>query len=290
MSGLAGIWHPDGRPIDRAVLADMLDKAGHRGPDGRGSWIDGSIGFGHLLLCTTPGKVDDLAQPIVDAAVGLAITADVRIDNRDDILPTLHGKGCAPRSSSDAELILRAYQCWGDECPRYLIGDFVFALWDRPRRRLVCARDVMGTKPFYYVADGRGVTFASEIPQLFAEPLLAREPNLPMVGEILASAISSRTETVFRNVMCLPGAHTLTVDDAGIRLREYWSPDATRELRYRRDEEYADHFLSLFEDVLTCRVPARGPVGILVLTEYGSVATLTQKSKGSGADSKSQES
>ena len=76
--------------------------------------------------------------------------------------------------------------------------------------------------------------------------------------------------------MCLPGAHTLTVDDAGIRLREYWSPDATRELRYTRDEEYADHFLSLFEDVLKCRVPARGPVGIFMSggLDSGSVAVF----------------
>lgn len=144
MSGLAGIWHPDGRPIDRAVLAGMLDKAAHRGPDGRHVWLDGSIGLGHLLLRTMPDEIDTEGQPFVDVATGLTIVADARIDNRRDILATLRDKGFEPRSSSDAELVLRAYQCWGDECAGHLIGDFAFAIWDRLRRRLVCARDVYG--------------------------------------------------------------------------------------------------------------------------------------------------
>lgn len=122
----------------------------------------------------------------------------------------------------------------------------------------------MGSRPLYYVADRHRVTFASEIQQLFADPSLAREPNLPVVGEFLARTLSSLTETAFRHVMCLPGGRSLTVDDAGVHVREYWAADTTRELRYKCDEEYADHFLSLFEDVLACRVPALGPVGIFL--------------------------
>ncbi len=103
------------------------------------------------------------AQPFVDG--DLAITADVRLDNRDELLAAL---GLADRSMSDAALVLAAYRRWATDCPSRLLGDFAFALWDAHRRALFCARDHFGVKPFCYSAGTDRFVFASEIKALLA--------------------------------------------------------------------------------------------------------------------------
>ena len=120
------------------------------------------IGLGHGLLRTADeGPLH--AQPFVDG--DLAITADVRLDNRDELLAAL---GLADRSMSDAALVLAAYRRWATDCPSRLLGDFAFALWDAHRRALFCARDHFGVKPFCYSAGTDRFVFASEIKALLA--------------------------------------------------------------------------------------------------------------------------
>src|SRR5690242_2435941 len=140
MSGIFGIVEPDGKPVDRELLGRMLDGQRFRGPDGDGLWIDGHVGLGHTLCrstCAAPGE----RQPCsLDGRVW--VTADARIDGQDDLVRRLResGRDVAP-GVTDPELILHAYAAWGDECVRHLIGDFAFALWDGPRRRLFAAVD-----------------------------------------------------------------------------------------------------------------------------------------------------
>src|SRR5580704_5178731 len=139
MSGIAGIWELDGRPVDPASLEKMMQVIRYRGPDGSGSWTAGSITLGHQQLCTTPESLSE-RQPLLSQDGTLCLTADARVDNRMEVRTDLEAHGISLRTDTDAELILSAYEIWGENCPVHILGDFAFALWDGRRSQLFCAR------------------------------------------------------------------------------------------------------------------------------------------------------
>ena len=150
MSGIAGIFNLDGRPADSRILRRMLEVIAHRGPTGIGQHTDGAIGLGSAVLHSTAGSRGE-TQPVYDDPSGLAITLDGRIDNRDELKSELRA---TLRTDTDAELVLGAYQRWGEESPRHILGDFAYVIRDSNARRLFCARDHLGLRPFYYFTDG----------------------------------------------------------------------------------------------------------------------------------------
>ncbi len=261
MSGIAGIYNLDGRPVDRALLGRMTNVIAHRGPDGSGHWICDQVGLGHRVLHTTPESLQE-KQPLVDDSGNLCLTLDGRVDNRDELITTLCVNGKAKEQITDAELILKAYEKWGEQCPQRLIGDFAFVIWDRVKQQLFCARDALGVKPFYYCNDGRRFLFASELHQIFEDSSIRREPNEGMIGEYLASAITNQEETLYRRILRLPPGHYLLVRPGYLRKQRYWDIDPTYSVRYQNDEQYAAHFLQLFKEAVRCRLRSHQPVGV----------------------------
>ncbi len=260
MSGIAGIYHRDGRPIETAVLDQMVGRLSHRGPDGRGCWVNGRVALGHVMLHSTPESRYE-RQPLTDRTGHLALTLDGRVDNRDELRVELASKGLLLRDDTDAELVLAAYECWGETAPLHLIGDFAFAIWDERRQRLFCARDHIGIRPFYYYADDRRFLFASELASLLIHPAVPCEPNEGMIGEFLAGEITSQAETLYQVIFRLPPAHSLVLAENRLTVRRYWNLDLQRELRYGNDEAYAEHFRTLFREAVRCRLRSQGPVG-----------------------------
>jgi asparagine synthase (glutamine-hydrolysing) len=284
MSGIAGIYHLDGRPVDPTLLTRMTDIIADRGPDGEGHWLDGSVGLGHRMLNTTSASLHQ-KQPVVDDTGQLAITADARIDNRDELIGTLGVNGQARGQITDAELILRAYGKWGEACPEKLLGDFAFAIWDRREHHLFCARDPIGIKPFYYYHDGDRFLCASEPQQIFQDPSIARQPNLCLIGRYLLNDFSEREETLYAGVTRLPPAHSLICNAEQIHKRQYWDVDPAKEIRYSTDEEYAEHFLALFRDAVKSRLRSSGPVGAWLSggLDSSSIVCMAQKLSQEGA-------
>ncbi|MBE0614410.1 MAG: asparagine synthase (glutamine-hydrolyzing) [Burkholderiales bacterium] len=260
MSAIAGICNLDGRPVDRARLQRMTDAIAYRGPDGLGCWIDGATGLGHAMLHTTAESLREV-QPLSDVSCALCLSFAGRVDNRDELRAALRSKGLALIADTDAELVLRAYQCWGEDCPQRILGDFAFAVWDGRKRTLFCARDVLGVRPFYYYADQRSFIFGSELQQLFKGADIPCEPNEGMIGEYLADSITSREETLYQGILRLPPAHCLRVQDGKLQTRRYWDADPARAIRYRNDAEYAEHFLEIFTEAVCCRLRSQGGVG-----------------------------
>ena len=261
MSGIAGICNLDGAPADPVVLQAMMQAIAHRGPDASGSWIDGPVALGHLMLQATPESLRE-TQPFANPAAGLCVTFDGRVDNGVQLRATLDARGYVSRTGTDAELLLQAYECWGEGCAREILGDFAFAIWDVKNHNLFCARDQLGIKPFYYVVDRRRFIFGSELQQLFAGSGIVREPNEGMIGEYLANAITSRDETLYRGVLRLPPAHCLSVRQGKVALRRYWDIDPARAIRYRTDAEYAEHFMEIFKQSVQCRLRSHRPVSM----------------------------
>jgi len=267
MSGIAGIYHLDDRHVDRALLQKMLACIPHRGSDAVRVWTeDGSIGLGHRQLCTTPESLRE-TQPAVNRSGTCRVTFDGRVDNREELIDRLRPAVGKLENPTDVELLLYAYDIWGFDCLKWVIGDFAFALWDSKRRHLFCGRDSYGVRPFYYHFDGKTFTFGSESIQLFQSPGIPIEVDQEKIAEwftwcgIQCHTYRDLTRTYFRGISELPFAHYLVVNRSGPRLNRYWDIDPTHEIRYRRKEEYDEHFLHLFREAVRCRLRSSGPVG-----------------------------
>ena len=235
----------------------MLDALAHRGPDGAATANDAAAALGCCQFHTTPEAYNE-TLPCSDADGTLLLTADVRLDNRDELTRLLG----AAEDCGDGQLLLAAYSRWGAECVDHLLGAFAFAVWDGPRQRLFCARDHLGIKPFYYTFQtGRLAAFASEIKALLQLEDVPCRVNERFVAQQLVLDFSDPTATSYEGILRLPPGHTLTLSAGGARLESYWELDPDYELELPSDEAYAQRFYELFEEAVRCRLRARGPVG-----------------------------
>jgi len=234
----------------------------HRGPDGL-TWCGGAVGLGHRMLHTTPESLHE-TLPLRHPAGHLVLTADARIDNRDELIPALAIR--RPFAEiTDSDLILAAYEKWGERCPEKLLGDFAFVIWDTHLRHLFCARDHYGVKPFYYVhLPGQLFAFSSEIESLFHLPEVPRKINEIAIADHLMSLYEDKAITPYQGVFRLPSAQNMVVRDAEIRLHTWWSLDPSRELSMPSDGAYAEAFRDLFTETVRCRLRSAFPVGSLL--------------------------
>lgn len=260
MSGIAAIFNLDGRPADRELIGAMLGAIAYRGPDGLNSWSSGALALGHAMLRTTPESASE-KQPLVEEGAGLVLVMDGRVDNREELEKELEARGFPPRGKSDAEIVLRAYECWGEESPAKIIGDFALVIWDERKRRLFCARDFAAIKPFYYCVNGRTFLCASELHQILEDPRVPREPNEDVIAPYLADGeIVDNETTLYRGIRRLEPAHCLIVTKDGITKRRYYDIDPSKKIRYKSDDQYAEHFLEIFSEAVRARMRGIGGV------------------------------
>ncbi|GAC1495820.1 MAG: lasso peptide isopeptide bond-forming cyclase [Chamaesiphon sp.] len=260
MSAITGIYYLNGQSVDPKNLGQMVDILAHRGPDGSNIWNEGPIGLGHRMLWTTPESLLE-KLPLVNQSGELVITADARIDNRDELIAALNLVNQPVEKITDSQLILAAYEKWGEDCPEHLLGDFAFSIWDGRKQVLFCVRDHFGVKPFYYYSSEQAFIFATEIKALFCLPDVPHLLNEMKVAEHLASVCYDSAITFYKNILRLPPAHRMTVSCEGIQLQPYWSLDPSRELRLGSDEEYAEMFREIFTEAVRCRLRSAFPVG-----------------------------
>jgi asparagine synthase (glutamine-hydrolysing) len=260
VSGILGVWNLDGRPVEDALLRTLSARLAHRGLDREGLWIEGPVGLGCQLFCVTPESQSE-TQPLVRD--GVAVVFDGRLDDRDELLRLLEG---VPADAPDSELVLAAYQCFGELLPEKLNGDFALAVWDRGERRLLLARDSIGVRPVYYCRAGEAFLFASEIKAILAHPGVRTRPN----DETLADWVlrfpgeDHRGLTFFEGVFSLPPAHTALLTGRGLRVRRYWDFDKTRRLRLPSFRDYAEAFRVHFDRAIRRRLRSQGPVAMSV--------------------------
>jgi asparagine synthase (glutamine-hydrolysing) len=244
-------------------LGRMVEILAHRGPDGAEIWREGPVGLGHRMLWTTPESLHE-KLPLVNRIGDLVITADARIDNRDELIATLGLTDRPSQELADSQLILAAYEKWGERCPEKLLGDFVFAIWDRRKQVLFCARDHFGIKPFYYYRTDRLFAFASEIKALFCLSEVPRRLDEVRVGYHLTMIVEDNALTFYQDIFRLPPAYNMTVGRDETHLQIHWSLNPSRELRMGSDEAYAEAFRELFTEAVRCRLRSAFPVGSLL--------------------------
>ncbi|MES2946904.1 MAG: XrtA/PEP-CTERM system amidotransferase [Pseudomonadota bacterium] len=211
MCGITGIF--DTRApgtISRALLERMNDSQRHRGPDEGGLYIAPGIGFGHRRL-----SVIDIAtgqQPLCNADSSVVLVFNGEIYNYQPLMAELQALGHVFHSKSDTEVIVHAWEAWGEACVPRLRGMFAFVLWDHKRQTLFMARDRMGVKPLYYaMLDDGTLLFGSELKSILAHGGVRRVIDPLAVEEYFALGYVPEPRTIFQAVKKLPPAHTLTV-------------------------------------------------------------------------------
>lgn len=260
MSAIAGIFYLDGRPVAPLTVENMLRPLERRGPDGNGFQTQGSVGLGHAHLRTTPESFNE-TQPLTDQ--NLTITADVRLDNRRELLAILGGDPAL----GDAELALKAYRKWGAECASHLLGDFAFFVWDAETQTGFAARDHLGVKPFYYLRQaGRLFAFASDPAAIRPIPEIPNAINESRIADYLVPILegSDKTSTFYRDIFRLPPAHRLTITANSIRVSKYWTTDAATELKLNSEAEYSEAFRDTFTAAVADRLRSASTVGVML--------------------------
>lgn len=266
MCGICGELRKDGALVDHALIDRMSAQLARRGPDDQGEFLEGHIGLGHRRLAVIDLS-DRSHQPMADPDLGLVLVFNGAIYNYRELRQQLAGKGYRFFSDGDSEVILKAYDAWGEDCPKYLHGMFAFAIWDKNKQSLFLARDRFGIKPIYWGEDNGSFRFASNVQALLASDGINRE--IDPVGlhfQFTLHAVIPAPHTILKGIRKLIPGHFMRVDRSGAQSpRPYWELNATRPDKALS----ADEWVSLTRDALVDAVRKRNevadvPVGVLL--------------------------
>jgi asparagine synthase (glutamine-hydrolysing) len=200
----------------------MTDVLEHRGPDGRGFYAEGPVGLGHRRLAIL--DLASGAQPMGSEDGAIWISYNGEVYNYRQLREELATGGRPFKTTSDTEVVLRAYEAWGVDCLLRLRGMFAFAIWDCHRETLFLARDRVGIKPLVYAWDATGLRFGSEIKAILQDPLFSRELDWEAVRDYLVHHYIPAPRTIFRGIRKLPPASYLLCSPKSGEpvVRSYW--------------------------------------------------------------------
>lgn len=258
MSAIIGLFHVNGRPVNRDILESALVVMSDYGPDRSGLWTKGTIGLGHLMLSITP---ESQREMLPYNSEGFTITADARIDNRLELFDQLSIPFTSRSHLPDSHLILEAYKKWGKNCPAKLIGEFTFAIWSNWKKELFCACDHMGIRPFYYYQSQQFIAFATDVRALWALPGVPKALDEFEVVKYLAGSLPiSQHQTLYQGIKKLPFGQHLTINRDGFQIRKYWFPFNQEKIRLSSEKEYIKKLRELMEEAVSCRLRTTFPV------------------------------
>jgi len=260
MCGIAGCIHFDGTPAQAEVIKRMTDMIAHRGPDGEGFYLSGSVGLGHRRLAiidiSTAGK-----QPLSNEDETVWVTFNGEIYNFLEIRQDLLKLGHKFRSQTDTEVIVHAYEEWGTKCLHRFNGMFAFVLWDERKGCLWLVRDRLGIKPLFYTYSSQGLVFGSEIKAILCHPQLERKIDYEALTYYLALNYTPAPYTLFAGIRQLLPGHYLIVDAAGsLQEVEYWELTYSEEGK-GNEKYYLEEFNSLLADAINLRLVSDVPFG-----------------------------
>jgi asparagine synthase (glutamine-hydrolysing) len=258
--GFAGIWQRDGAPLDAGVLARMASTLRHRGPDGDGEWRDGCVGFAHTRLSIVDVS-ERSAQPMQNADGTRVLVYNGEIHNYKELRAELAAAGTRFRSSGDTEVVLAAFERWGESAFERFNGMWALAIWDTRARRLLLCRDRFGIKPLYYSVRGDRIAFASEPKAI----LTAFPEERQFDGEEVHAFLNGGSPDVgdhsfFANIRAVAPATATSFDAAGAaRHAVYWrfEPGDTGPAGH----DVAERFRALLDDAVRLRMRSDVPVG-----------------------------
>jgi asparagine synthase (glutamine-hydrolysing) len=260
MSGVGALWRRDGSPLAPGELDALALSLRRRGPSGHDRAISDGVGILHMHCWTTPEEIGE-RQPLATADGLVSLAFDGRLDNRGELTREL---ASGEPNISDATLLLRAYEAWGERCFARLLGPFAVCLFDRRTRHLLLARDPLGDRTLYYHLTDRLVVIASEVAGVLAHGGVPRRLDETTLALFLAVEAPARGATFFSDVHEVPPGHILAVTPGTTELRAFWTPSSDPPPRLRSDREYAEAFRELLREAVRCRMRSSTPIGVLM--------------------------
>lgn len=277
MCGIAGIVKQNGARVERLLLEHMIGMVNHRGPDAAGFHLSGSVGLAHARL-----SIIDLGgghQPMHNEDKTVWITFNGEIFNYVELREDLIKKGHKFQTQSDTEVIVHLYEEKGEDCVRYLNGQWAFAIWDSRNERLFLSRDRVGVRPLFYAKTSEGFVFGSEIKSLLVVPSVPRAMDLEALDELFTFWVTLPPRTIFAGVSELPPGHSLVFHRGDVRIQPYWTLDYNPSSGPKTEEEAREGLLELLLDATRIRLRSDVPVGAYLSGGLDStvIAALVKK-------------
>ncbi len=258
MSQIFGYISRTDRPVPMGMADRMIHAMSGWKPDATGIDAQPNAILGCLLLHTAEESLQEVL-PYTDEEAQMTITADARVDNRDELSVALGLKNDA--ATPDSLYLLRAFQKWGNGCGCHVLGDYAFAIWDRRKRALFCARDHIGARALFYYIDQEKFIFATEPKGILASGEAPDQLQDDWIANILVNVDPAKDMAPYVSMKKLPPAHCCLLTPEKFSLYQYWDLDVTREIRYRREQDYYDGMRALLEQAIKSCTRSAFPVG-----------------------------
>ena len=265
MCGISGIVRFDKAITaqDKKTIQDMNDTLVHRGPDAQDAFVFQNVAFGFTRLSII--GLDNGMQPLSNEDDSLVLVCNGEIFNYIELRKELQEKGHSFKTETDIEVILHLYEDYGTSFLNMLNGQFAFALYDKKKKLLFCARDQMGIIPFFYTKIGNTLIFASEIKAILTHPEVNPEVDLIGLDQVFTFAGLLSPRTMFKNVHSLENGHFLVVNDDGeITDKEYWDlifPEGEVVMNGKGEQYYSDQIEDKFTEAIRLRLRSDVPYG-----------------------------
>jgi asparagine synthase (glutamine-hydrolysing) len=283
MCGICGkVFIDKDHPVDPLLIKSMMDVIRHRGPDDEGMHIARQVGLGHRRL-----SIIDLntgKQPIYNEDGTVCIVFNGEIYNYQEIRNQLLAKGHFFKTKTDTEVIIHAYEEYGEECVSKLRGMFAFAIWDEREQILLLARDRVGIKPLYYSFTSDSLIFASEMKAILQGPEFKREINYPIIDRFLTYLYVPGAETLIKNIYKLKPGHVLILKNGKVDVKQYWDLNFSSFNNGSSLKESKAQLVDLLRESVKIHMISDVPVGFLLSGGVDSSALLSLAIQETGKD------
>ena len=284
MSGIFGIINFDNSQVAEESVRAMSSAMSEWGPDGQYIWAQGEAALGCMVLHSTPQALQETG-PLVSNQ-GFVLAVEARIDNRPELYPMFGLNFSDGEKLSDSKIVLLAYEKWGTDTPKHLIGDWSFAAWHPAEKKVFLARDHSGNTSLYYYWDKKHFAFAS------SRKALQSLGNSPRLNEIYLAGILvgwhgyEGPETIELDIHRLPPAHRLFLSNGILKTDIYWRWEDTPEIKFKSSQDYADGLLEIFDRAIRDRLRSCRTVGSTLSGGLDSSSVTVLASRALSAEQK----
>lgn len=277
MCGICGIYnYQNGKPANQSLIKAMTDTMGHRGPDDEGQYVGNSLSLGMRRLSII--DIDGGHQPIHNEDKSIWVVFNGEIYNFRDLRQTLLAKDHVFYTKSDTEVIVHAYEEWGDDCLLHLNGIFGLTIFDNKKQRLLLARDPFGVKPLYYYNDGKRLIWASEIKAILTDLTVPKKVDKKALDLFLTFRFAPSPFTLFQGIQKIPPGHRVIVEKKKLRTERYYFslPSVDNSLK---ENDYIAMLQENLESAVCRQMISDVPIGVLLSGGIDSAVILAIMSK-----------
>ena len=255
MSVQAGIWNFDGKPVNRKLIDDLSESLSPQGPDGESHYVDGSVAMLYRPFHTTAESRRE-KQPYISRR-GFILTWDGRLDNREELIADLRGD--LEASPTDLAIFAAAFDRWGTDCFRRIVGDWAASLWKPEQRELLFASDYMAIRHIFYYLKSDRIWWSTDLGPL----VLLSGDKFHIDNDYVAGYFAHDPDahlTPYREIREVPPGQFVRIRKSGASVERFWRFSPKSRIRYKTDAEYEEHFRHLFRQSVRRRLRSDSPI------------------------------